>query len=66
MRYLVDVIPPPLPTAYDAANNATRVIIQAVEPGAVSSGEVAILVVCMFGFAFTVVLLLFLLLRRAI
>jgi hypothetical protein len=65
-QYLADVVPPTLPSGYDAANGATRVVIQAIEPGAVTTGEVALLVVCLFGFSFTIVLLLFLLLRRAI
>lgn len=66
LQYLADVVPPTLPTGYAASNGATPVVIQAFQPGAVSTGEVALLVVCLFGFSFTIVLLLFLLLRRAI
>lgn len=62
------VLVTPVPASADwqatVAPNASPVVISAVAPGVVSSGELAILGVLLFGFGLVVILLAYILLRR--
>lgn len=55
---------PPVGWEATLAPGASPVVIEAFAPGAITSGEIAILGVLLFGFGLMVVLLLLLLLKR--
>lgn len=65
---LLDIAPQTPPPGWEATQypGAQSVIVEQFAPGAISSGEVAILAVSIIGFSLLAVLLILLLLRRNI